>query len=288
MRTPGTLFGLHGKTALVTGASYGLGVSLAEALAGAGATVVLTARSKDKLADAVEAINQAGGKALSFPCDVTDPAQVEQLVDRVWNQCGRIDILVNNAGIAEGGVPEQVEHDSFERTISVNLLGLWYATRAVARRQLADGRGGSIINIASICGLIGLDNHPPAYQATKFAVVGLTRNLAVTWGGRGIRVNAIAPGYFPSELTGPILASEHFHNWAKSSAALRRIGRTGELDGAVVFLASDASSFVTGQTLAVDGGWTAGGGANPLPEEFLTSWGDALPGDLGKRISADV
>lgn len=278
------LFDLTGKTALVTGASYGLGVTFAEALAGAGASVILTARSAEKLEEAAKKIRESGGDATVAACDVTDPEQVEALVAAQWERAGRIDILVNNAGVAEMGVPERVPNDAFAKTIQVNLLGVWYLSRAVGSRMLADGRGGSIINISSICGLTGMPNHGPAYQASKFAVVGLTQNLAVSWGDRGVRVNAIAPGYFPSEMTNALLRAPSFEQWVSGNAALGRPGRPEELAGALIYLASDASSFVTGQVLAVDGGWTAAGGANNLPDELLEKWDRRMPGDLGKRI----
>lgn len=278
------LFDLTGKTALVTGASYGLGVTFAEALAGAGAAVILSARSAEKLEAAAGKIRETGGSATVAACDVADAAQVESMVAAQWERAGRIDILVNNAGVAEMGVPERVPNEAFAKTIDVNVMGVWYLARAVGRRMLADGRGGSIVNISSICGLTGMPNHGPAYQASKFAVVGLTQNLAVSWGDRGVRVNAIAPGYFPSEMTSKLLHAPSFEKWVSGNAALGRPGRPEELAGALIYLASDASSFVTGQVLAVDGGWTAAGGANNLPEELLEKWDRKMPGDLGKRI----
>jgi NAD(P)-dependent dehydrogenase (short-subunit alcohol dehydrogenase family) len=280
------LFQVNGRTAFVTGASSGLGVVFAEALAAAGANVVAVARRIDNLKEVVRKIETAGGKALAVQCDVGDSAQVENAIEQAWAHFGRIDILVNNAGIvAEGpAVPEKVPHEAFESTMRVNLFGTWYCCRSAGARMLADGRGGSIINISSIAGLGGVPDFPIAYQASKAAVINLTRNLACSWADRGIRVNAIAPGWFVTEINEAILAHPDFHRWAAAGAAVNRIGQPEELVGALLFLASEASSYVTGQTIAVDGGTSASIGVSRLPDSFKNLMAEKMPGGLAERI----
>src|SRR5215469_15747648 len=177
------LFSLRGRTAIVTGASHGLGVTFGEALASEGANVVLAARSEDQLNDLCRKLTSADHQAIAVKCDVGDPAQVKAVMQRAIEHFGRIDVLVNNAGtVAEAGmVPERVPDQLFAETVRVNLLGLWYCCRSAAEIMLREGHGGSIINIASTAGLGGLADFPPAYQATKAAVVNLTRNLACSW-----------------------------------------------------------------------------------------------------------
>jgi NAD(P)-dependent dehydrogenase (short-subunit alcohol dehydrogenase family) len=281
------LFRLDGRTALVTGASSGLGVTFAEALAAAGARVVVAARRLDKLREVEQRIGATGAQAMSVRCDVGDPAQVESAVEAACRRFGRLDIMVNNAGIAAeaAAVPENIPHELFEETIRINLLGTWYGCREAGRRMLADGRGGSIINIASICGLGAYHDFPSAYQASKAAVINLTRNLAVSWAERGVRVNALAPGWFASEMTGGLLSLPTFKRWVEDGAAMRRVGGVEELIGPLLFLASDASSYVTGETLVVDGGASAAMGVSRLPEEF-NQLRENAPGGMGRRIGA--
>lgn len=278
------LFDLTGKTAVVTGASYGLGVTFAEALAGQGANVVLAARSEDKLHGFCQRLGTNGYKAIAVKCDVSDSAQVRGLMETAVSRFGRIDVLVNNAGVVAdaGMVPERVPDEVFLSTVQVNLMGLWYCCRHAAHYMLADGKGGSIINNASVAGLLGLGNFPPAYQASKAAVINLTRNLACSWADRGVRVNALAPGWFPSEMTGPVFAVPGFLDWAASMAPMGRIGRPEELTPALIFLASDASSFFTGQVLAVDGGLSAG--SERWPESARAFLESAGLGDLARPI----
>jgi NAD(P)-dependent dehydrogenase (short-subunit alcohol dehydrogenase family) len=282
------LFNITGKTAIVTGASYGLGATFAEALATAGANVVLAARSRDKLEDVARRIADAGGKALAVPCDVADSAQVASLLDQACQAFGRVDIMVNNAGIASdnGIVPEKVPAELFDQTIRVNLNGVWYCCREAGARMLADGQGGSIINVASMMGLSGQQDLSPSYQASKAAVINLTRNLACSWGDRRVRVNALAPGWFPSEMTGPLFAMPGFSDWASKLAALKRFGDPSELIGPLLFLASDASSFVTGHTLVVDGGYSAGIGSTTFPDGVYETLSQIVPGGLGNHIRA--
>jgi NAD(P)-dependent dehydrogenase (short-subunit alcohol dehydrogenase family) len=282
------LFSLKGKTALVTGASYGLGVTFAETLAGAGAQLVLAARSLDKLEGLAARLTAAGHTAIAVKCDVGNPADVAAMVEAGWRRFGRIDVLVNNAGVVAEAtiVPEKIPHELFEQTIRVNVLGTWYCCREVAARQLADGKGGSIVNIASISGLVGVADFPTAYQTSKAAVINLTRNLACSWADRGIRVNAIAPGWFPSEMTGPVFGIEAFRRWASEAAPLARIGDPRELAGPLLLLASSAGDFMTGHTLVVDGGLSAAGAGGNMPQSVSDLFAANVPNDLGKRIGA--
>ena len=281
-----TMFDVPGKTAIVTGASYGLGVTFAETLAAAGANVVLAARSAEKLQAVARSIEDRGGKTLSQRCDVSDPADVKALVAAAVDAFGRVDILVNNAGVAAdaGLMPERMPDEAFVQTITTNVLGTWYCCREVAERMLADGKGGSIINIASIMGVLGQQNGPAAYQASKGAVINLTRSLGASWSDRGVRVNAIAPGWFPSEMTAGWFAVPQFLERFVNEAPMGRIGDPSELAGPLLFLASDASSFVTGQTIMVDGGASAAMGGNYSPE--LLELQAAVIGPLGERIVA--
>ena len=192
-----------------------------------------------------------------MPCDLADPAGREQLVGTALDRYGKIDVLVNNAGV---GTPEPAESETVERfreVLEVNVTAAFALTQAVARSMLARGSG-SVVNVSSILGLVGSGQIPfPSYAASKGAVVALTRELAAQWSRRGVRVNAIAPGWFESEMTAEMFADERSMAWVARKAPMGRAGEPHELDGALLFLASDASSYVTGQILAVDGGWTA-------------------------------
>lgn len=284
------LFRVEGRTAFVTGASSGLGVVFAEALAHAGANVVLAARRLERMEEVAKRIEQqTGRKARVIKCDVGDAEQVESAIAQTWDEFGRVDILVNNAGIvAEGAVvPEKVPNEAFEQTMRVNLFGTWYCSRSAGTRMLADGRGGSIINISSIAGLGAIPDFPVAYHTSKAAVINLTRSLAASWADRQVRVNVIAPGWFVTEINEQILAHPDFHKWAAGGAAMNRIGQTNELVGILLFLASDASSYVTGQTIAVDGGTSASIGVSRMPESFTSMLAEQLPNGLGKRITPE-
>ena len=282
-------FSVAGKTAIVTGASSGLGIAFAKALAEADANVVVAARRKENLDHVAAEIAAAGGKALAVHCDVSDSAQVKALVDAAEQRFGRVTILVNNAGVsAEAGfVPEKVPDELFAQTIQVNVMGSFYCAREVAQRLLARGTPGSIINISSIMGMAGQQNAPVAYQASKAAVMNLTRNLACSWADRGVRVNCIAPGWFPSEMTAGWFAVPQFLKRFVDQAPMQRIGDPEELVGPLLFLASDASTFVTGQTLAVDGGLSAAGGAMPYTEELFGMQAEVM-GEVGARIMPDA
>ena len=279
-------FLVTGRTAIVTGASSGLGVTFARVLAEAGANVVLAARRVDRLEQVAAELRALGANVLVQECDVSDSANVAVMVAAAWNRFGRVDILVNNAGVAaEVGVfPERTPDDLWLQTVGVNLNGLFWCCREVAQRQLADGKGGSIINVSSIMGLSASQHLASAYQASKGAVVNLTKNLGVSWADRGVRVNCLAPGWFPSEMTEPFLSTPAFNERITNSAPMARVGRPEELGGALLFLASDASSFVTGQTIVVDGGVSAAGGTAPLYSAELYAVQEAAFGELGTPI----
>ncbi|MGV0050662.1 SDR family NAD(P)-dependent oxidoreductase [Mycobacterium colombiense] len=245
------LFRLDGKVAVVTGASSGLGAGFARALAQAGADVVLAARRADRLSEIASVVQQQGRRVLICPTDVADPEQCEALAARAVAEFGRIDVLINNAGVGTA-VPALKEHpNEFRRVIDINLNGCYWAAQSCARRMEP---GSSIMNISSVLGLIKSYAPQAAYAASKAGLIGLTRDLAQQWSGRrGIRVNAIAPGYFVSEMTAEI-PEDQLLGFIRQTSPLGRLGMQHELDAAVVFLASDASSYITGSTLAVDGG----------------------------------
>jgi NAD(P)-dependent dehydrogenase (short-subunit alcohol dehydrogenase family) len=207
------------------------------------------------------------------------------MVAAAFDRFGTIDILVNNAGVAAeaGCMPERVTDELFAQTINVNLNGTFSCCREVAARWLAAGAKGTIINVASVAGLGGTQNFPPAYQASKAAVINLTRNLAASWADRGVRVNALCPGWFPSEMTAAWFAAPPFLQRFVDQAPARRVGELSELDGPLLFLASDASSFVTGQALAVDGGISAVLGNMPYQDD-LYALQAAFIGEAGSRI----
>lgn len=203
-------------------------------------------------------LEELGAPGLAVKADVTDEADVSGMVASAVERFGRLDILVNNAGVATAGLPQELSLDDWKWVVDVNLTGVFLCAREAARAMIAAGSGGRIINIASILGAGASQPAPaPAYAATKGAVVNLTRDLAVHWAEHAIRVNAIGPAYFPSEMTGGIFEDAGILAEIEHRTPLGRVGRLEELKGPIVFLASDASSYVTGQTLYVDGGWTA-------------------------------
>jgi NAD(P)-dependent dehydrogenase (short-subunit alcohol dehydrogenase family) len=252
------LFDLSGRVALVTGAGSGLGAVFAEALAEAGAAVVCAGRRLDRVQATAQRLTERGHPSLAISADVTDEAAVASMVQQAVARFGSLDILVNNAGTAVAGPPETIALADWQRVVDVNLTGVFLCAREAAKAMIAAGNGGRIINIASILGVVASEPVPAtAYDATKGAVVNLTRDLAVHWAPRGILVNAIGPAYFPSEMTEAFLALPEMRQEIERRTPLGRLGRPEELKGAVVFFASAASSYVTGQTLYVDGGWTA-------------------------------
>jgi NAD(P)-dependent dehydrogenase (short-subunit alcohol dehydrogenase family) len=274
-------FRLDGKVALVTGASYGLGVLFAEVLASAGADIVISARSVDKLQDTKKMVEGLGRRCVAVEGDVTEYADCERVVAEARKQLGKIDILVNNAGWADDRLlrTERCEPEVFAKMVNTDLIGLFYMTRAAAPEMLRDG-GGSIINMSSIFGNAGAENRTAGYFAAKGGVNQLTRQLACEWGDRSLRVNALAPNFFISEMTRVLLEESGMADWMRSRTPMRRMGELPELVGPLLFLASDASSFVTGVVLSVDGGWSASGGyaQNPQPWD---EWGGELSTPIG-------
>jgi NAD(P)-dependent dehydrogenase (short-subunit alcohol dehydrogenase family) len=278
------VFRVDGKVAIVTGASYGLGVLFAEVLASAGADVVVTARSADKLEDTRALVEKAGRRSLAVAADVTVYADCERVAEETMREFGRIDILVNNAGWADDRRirTERSEPEMFEKMVMTDLVGLFYMTRAVAPHMLRGG-GGSIVNLSSIFGSAGAENRTAGYFAAKGGVNQLTRLLACEWGDRSVRVNALAPNFFLSEMTRHLLEDSGMADWMRSRTPMRRLGELAELVGPFLFLASDASSFVTGTVLTVDGGWSASGGYAQLPQPW-----DAWSGELSTPITPDT
>ncbi len=248
-------FRLDGKVAVVTGASGGLGERFARVLTDAGARVVLAARRMDRL----EQLAAQLPGSLAVACDLSRPDELERPVTRAIEQYGRIDIVVNNAAMESSAPAVDEDVDRFRQVLEVNLVAPFVLARTAARDMLARGEGGSIINIASILGLVGVGRIPQAaYTASKGGLVNLTRELSAQWSQHGVRVNAIAPGFFPSELTTTrILADDRGRNWVNRHTPMGRPGAVHELDGALLFLASEASTYVTGTTLSVDGGWVS-------------------------------
>jgi NAD(P)-dependent dehydrogenase (short-subunit alcohol dehydrogenase family) len=248
------MFRLDGRSAIVTGASSGLGVQFAEALRGAGANVVIAARRADRL----EKVAAEIPGVVPVTCDVTRDDHCRALVDQTVERFGTVDVLVNNAGATSVGPAEEESLETFRTVVEANLTSVLRLSQLAGRQMIAAGRG-SIVNISSILGLVGVGQIPQsAYVASKTGLVGLTRELAAQWARKGVRVNAIAPGFFESEMTEDMTTNEDAGlRWIRGKAPMGRPGLAGELNGALLFLASDASSYVTGHTIPVDGGWTA-------------------------------
>jgi hypothetical protein len=248
----GDLFSLRGRTAVVTGASAGLGARFAAVLAAAGATVFAAARRVERLAAVA-----ADPGIHPVVCDMREERDRHRLVETALATTGRLDVLVNNAATAGATRAADESPDDFADVLAVNLVAPFHLARLVAEAP-SPGGARSIVNVASILGLVSAaPMGGAAYAASKAGLVGLTRELAGQWGGAGVRVNALAPGWFRSEMTEALFADATSSAWVERNTMLRRGGANGELDGALLFLASDASSYCTGQVLVVDGGWTA-------------------------------
>ena len=250
-----SVFELVGRVAIVTGASSGLGERFARVLNAAGARVVLAARRTDRLDSLASELTDA----LVVECDLSQAGQAEMLVAAAMERYQQIDVLVNNAGVNNAALAIDESLDDFRHEIEVNLIAPFELSRLAARTMIAAERTGSIINIASIFGLVGVGQIPDAgYAASKGGLINMTRELAAQWARKGVRVNAIAPGWFRSEMTDDLMFSdENSMKWLRQHTPMGRAGDEHELDGALLFLASKASSYVTGIVIPVDGGWTA-------------------------------
>ncbi|MGH8765845.1 MAG: SDR family oxidoreductase [Burkholderiales bacterium] len=250
------LLNLAGKAAIVTGGSRGLGLQVAEALGEMGAKVALTARKKDELEHAVEHLKKKGVEAHAFACDLSKREIIPGIFDQMKAKLGRVDILVNNAGTVWGAPAEDHPLDAWDKLINLNLLGSFALAQQAAKKCMIPAKWGRIINVASIAGLAASDPavvRTVSYNATKHAVVGMTRQLAAEWGEHGITVNAICPGFFPSKMThGTLDASGEL---VTRQTPTRRLGGPEDLKGLAVLLASEASRHITGQAIAVDGGF---------------------------------
>ena len=250
------LFDLSGRVAIVTGGSIGLGRQMAEGLAEMGAKLVLCARKKERCQQAAEDLQKLGVEVLALGCDVKDPASIQAVADATVKQFGRIDILVNNAGTSWGAPVEAMTLEQWNKVIDTNLTGTFLFSQAVGRVMIAQRRG-KIINITSVAGLRG---SPPSfsaigYSASKGGVIIFTKDLACKWGMHNIQVNAIAPGWFPTDMSGKVI--ERNKEMLLAGIPAGRFGGPDDLKGAAVFLASDASNFVNGNILVVDGGQSA-------------------------------
>jgi len=249
------LFNLKDRIAIVTGGSRGLGQEMAEGLAEAGASLMLCARRDEWLTPTVDAFRARGFTVEGMLCDVSKAADVRAVVDKTVSRFGKVDVLINNAGVTWAAEPEDLPLEKWQKVVDINLTGAFLFAQA-AGRDMLKREWGRIINIASIAGMHASVNGPhyAPYAATKAGLIGLTKELAVSWARKGIRVNAIAPGFFHSRLADGAIAMNE--TAIKASSPIPRVGDAGELKGVAVFLAADASNYITGQTIVVDGGRT--------------------------------
>lgn len=250
------LFDLTGSVAIITGGSIGLGRQMAQGLAEMGANLVLCARKKERCHQAAQELQQLDVKAIALTCDVKSQSSIQEVVDVTLSEFERIDVLINSAGISWGTPAEEMSLEDWNKVVETNLTGTFLCAQAVGRVMIRQGRG-KIINIASIAGLGGAPPELPAigYSASKGGVISLTKDLACKWALHNIQVNAIAPGWFPTHMSNRVL--ERHKDLFLSHIPLRRFGNDHDLKGAAVFLASDASNYVTGHVLVVDGGQSA-------------------------------
>ncbi|MDR1966561.1 MAG: SDR family oxidoreductase [Synergistaceae bacterium] len=252
-----SLFDLKGKIALVTGASSGLGVQFAKILAKQGADVAIMARRQEKLDEVKKIIESIGVRCLAVKCDVLKNDEIKAAVAKIKEHYGRIDILVNNAGVARATAAESQSDDDWNAVIDTNLNSVYFVAREVGKVMIGQ-KYGKIVNVGSIHSSVAMPNRPlNAYCTSKGGVLMLTKALANEWAKYNITVNAIGPAYFQSEMTEAAMSNPGFLDVVKTYCPMGRPGREGELDGAVVYFASDASSYTTGQLLSIDGGWTA-------------------------------
>ncbi len=245
---------LTGQVALVTGASRGIGRCIAEALAACGAKVACVARSEDKLKEVVDAITSAGGVAQAWACDVNDKESVEKVVDSVAETWDRLDILVNNAGITRDTLLPRMSDEQWDDVVQTNLRGVFLFTRAATRHMMSQ-RYGRVINLSSVSGVMG-NKGQSNYAATKAGIIGFTKSVALELAGRKVTVNAVAPGFVETDMTAAL--GDALKDEAKKRIPCKRLGTSEDIAAAVLFLASNGASYLTGQTLVVDGGMTLG------------------------------
>ncbi len=254
MNDPLNVFRLDGKIALVTGASSCIGAQTVKLFSSLGAKVIAAARREDRLQDLANQYPDV----MAVRCDVGVEADCKNLVDTIINEYGKIDILINNAGISDPIPALEEDLDLFKRVIQIDLISCFHLAQLCAQHMETQESGGAIVNVASIHGFVGSSpNNQPGYTAAKGGLINLTRELALEWARHGIRVNAIAPGYITTELTDEMIAGESGRKWIERNTPMRRPGEVTELDGAMLLLASDAGSYITGETIAIDGGWLA-------------------------------
>ncbi|MBL6689860.1 MAG: SDR family oxidoreductase [Pseudomonadales bacterium] len=260
------MFDFTGKVVLITGASYGLGEQFAYAFADAGANLVLTARSTEQLEVVAKACEDKGSKVTIVPGDVSVEDDVRKVIATGIEEQGQIDVLINNAGIADprGVCAEKFDSETFNRILSVDLVGAFYYARDCGRHMLERGSG-NIVNITSIMASGANENNVMGYSAAKGGLLNMTYQLGVEWADRGVRVNAVSPGFIITEMTRPMLEALGMDKWIESRTPMRRLGEVQEVTNAVMFLASDLASYITGVDLLVDGGTNASNGTFQIP-----------------------
>lgn len=251
----GSFFDLTGKVAIVTGSTKGLGMGIAEGLATAGAEVVITSRSQMDCDRVAGEIRESGGSAMALATDLTQMDQVQHLAAKVFEEHGRIDILVNNAGAAITKNAEDLTEEDWDSILNIDLKAVFFLSQVVGRRMIQQKKG-KIINVASILGMVG-DWFVLPYCVAKGGVIQMTRALALEWARHNIQVNALCPGYVKTDINKDALEDEKVYKYIINKTPARRLGLSADMAGAVIFMASDASDYMTGQNLVIDGGWTA-------------------------------